>query len=46
MITKSELHFEGILEAMAEEGLSVRKACLKFGVKTSTFLKISNLFIK
>ena len=39
MITKSELHFEGILEAMAEEGLSVRKACLKFGVKTSTFLK-------
>jgi|LakMenE01Jun11ns_1017448.scaffolds.fasta_scaffold8783698_1 hypothetical protein len=38
-MTKSELHFNEILETMAEEGLSMRKACLKFGVRASNFLK-------
>jgi len=38
-MTKSELHFDDILEAMAEEGLSMRKACLKFGVRASNFLQ-------
>jgi hypothetical protein len=39
MTSKVEIHFNEILEAMAEEGLSMRKACLKFDIKASTFLK-------
>jgi hypothetical protein len=39
MTSKVELHFNEILEAMAEEGLSMRKACLKFDVRASNFLQ-------